>query len=215
MNIFDRISERTGVRRVSVDVSLRLRIRELAERFALELIEALRSGTLQEVAEAMASLEEYGANRRVPRATSIGSEVRGRRVEGVGDRGRPTMRLAQQLGERSVGQTGAAERTSSRASGARSPFDITMPGELLDAVESDSERLRMVHVAETPQPPSRRVRRSPPTSLLSGPSPSEASESKAAETTQDAATPTVALRAGEAVLRATGSGVVIRRVRPA
>jgi hypothetical protein len=216
LNILDRITERTGYRPAVVDVSLRLRIRELAERFALELIEALRYATLPEVAKAMDALDQYGAKRRVSRAPSSGGESRGKRVEGVADRGRPAIRLAPQAAGRALGQTSVGDRPSARTSGARSPFDITMPGELLDAVESDSERPRMVPVAESSPAPARRVRHSPASSLLSDQAPPEAPTSKVPEATPtpDVAPPTVALRAGERVLRATGSGVVIRRIRP-
>ena len=214
MNILDRITERTGFRPAVADVSLRLQIRELAQRFALQLIEALRGATLPEVAEALDALDEYGAKRRVSRTPSFGSEGRGKRVDGGADRGRSAIGLAHQAAGRALGQVSVSDRPAARTGGARSPFDITMPGELLDAVESDSERLRMVHVAESSRPPARRVRQSVPSSLLSDQAPPEAPTSKAPEPTPDTATPTVALRAGERVLRATGSGVVIRRVRP-
>ena len=215
MNILDRITERTGARpAVVVDVSLRLRIRELAERFALELIQALRSATLQEVTEALDALNETSAG-RVSRAPSQSGVGRGGRGQSASGGGRLPISLAQHASERSLGQTAMPGRPSLRAGAARSPFDITMPGELLDAVESDSERLRMVRSGEPSPTSGRRVRETPPSSLLSDQRTVDSVVPKAPEPPAEASTPSVALRAGERVLRATGSGVVIRRVRPA
>jgi len=209
LNILDRITERTGARpAVVVDVSLRLRIRELAERFALELIQALRSATLQEVTEALDALNETSAG-RVSRAPSQSGVGRGGRGQSASGGGRLPISLAQHASERSLGQTAMPGRPS------LSPFDITMPGELLDAVESDSERLRMVRSGEPSPTSGRRVRETPPSSLLSDQRTVDSVVPKAPEPPAEASTPSVALRAGERVLRATGSGVVIRRVRPA
>ncbi len=152
MNILDRITERTGVRPAIADVSLRLHIRELAEQFALKLIEVLRGATLPEVAEALDALEGDLANRPIGRTPFLGNERRGTRAEGLPDRGRTPIRLAHASPERASGRAAPAEFSSAGTSGARSPFDITMPGELLDAVESDTERLRVVMMRSRPRP---------------------------------------------------------------
>jgi hypothetical protein len=211
LNILDRITERTGARpAVVVDVSLRLRIRELAERFALEVIGALRSTTLREVSEALA---DHGARGRGTRAPSPANAGRASRGQPVTHGRRPALGLAQGGSGPSLLQAEMPERSSLRP-GARSPFDITMPGELLDAVESDSEHLRMVRSGASSPVSGHRVRQAPKSSLLSDQKSVDPAPPTTLEPTAEAATPTVALRAGERVLRATGSGVVIRRVRP-
>jgi hypothetical protein len=93
----------------------------------------------------------------------------------------------------------------------RDPFDITMPSELLDSVgrtppreeEMPPASVRRVRPARSPRPRTR-----PAPRVLEAPA-------AAAPEVEAPRPPAVSLREGEQVVRASGSGVVIRRARTA
>jgi len=197
LNIHDRITARRGViSSGAIDVSLRLRLRELAERFALDLIESLRGATVEEVGQAMDALKSFRSAARIFRGPLLGNDRRGGREE---------------RGSRHEMGAAASDRPSLAPGVVRTPFDITMPSELLDAVESDSARARK---EESTPSSSRRVRASLPSLLVDRAKPVRAPSSATPVVAEVVPPPTVSLREGERVLRATGSGVVIRRARP-
>ncbi|MGD0678970.1 MAG: hypothetical protein ABSC94_26495 [Polyangiaceae bacterium] len=181
-------------------------VRELADELVLDLIAAMRNASLVELAETIDVLERRRNARAAARPAAAPREATVRSKS----RSRPTP-------ARPVDEPDEHEPEPSAEAGAarRSAFDITQPSELLDHVARSTPR-------NEEQPPSsvRRMRPSPPEILspprANAPPTGAAGKAPVAATEPEATAwraPTVSLREGEQVLRASGSGVVIRRVR--
>ena len=172
---------RTGSRR---------RLREYADDFVLEVLSALRTASLAEIAQTAAVLER---RHRARAAAAEASPIRLQR-------------------DRSGAESERALEPV-RPAPSRDPFDITMPGELLDpAAEAPASARRFreapavgaTQVASQVQMPD----------ILKTAEPS-ASTSAHEDRTEPARLPGVSLRDGEQLLRTAGAGVVIRRARSA
>jgi hypothetical protein len=155
----------------------RRQLRGMADDLVLGVIGALRNASVGEIAAAVQVLERQQRNRPAPSARRQAPAKPQRRVQ---EPPAPANR--------------------------RDPFDITMPGELLDSVGRTPPReeelppasVRRVRPAKAPRPRSR------PPRVLETP-----------VETAPPRPPVVSLREGEQVVRASGSGVVIRRARTA
>lgn len=176
-------------------------VRDLADGLVLELLAALRTAPLSEIAAVVAALER-GRRARAARAAA----------EPAGSTGPRSRRTEPRGGvERSAPAIEPAARAAPKS---RDPFDITMPGELLDPTHADLRRDE-----ETPPSSGRRtriVRKEPARGRAAGeshgddvPAPEESVKPA------DARPPAVSLREGEQLVRSSGAGVVIRRVRSA
>jgi hypothetical protein len=175
-------------------------VRDLADGLVLELLAALRTAPLSEIAAVVATLER-------------GRRTRSARVAAEPSASSHSKRNAE---ARSEAENGRAERfePTRAAPKSRDPFDITMPGELLDPTHADLRR-------EDELPPSsarrsRTVRREParPRGEVLGHGEETATSEESAKAA-DARPPAVSLREGEQLVRSSGAGVVIRRVRSA
>jgi hypothetical protein len=176
-------------------------VRDLADGLVLELLAALRTAPLSEIAAVVATLE------------------RGRRTRSARAPAEPTAssnskRNAEGRAEAENGRAAERFEPTRAAPKSRDPFDITMPGELLDPTHADLRR-------DDDLPPSsarrsRTVRREPARSrgeiLGRG---EETGPSEESAKAADARPPAVSLREGEQLVRSSGAGVVIRRVRSA
>ncbi len=182
----DQISERfaTACRTAS-----RRRARENADDFVLELLAALKTASLAEIAQAADALER----RRRARASALEAE---------------SIRMQR---ERSDVESKQAPEPV-RPPQSRDPFDITMPGELLDpAAEAPASARRFREAAAVG--PAEAAPREMPAILKSAEPPGlTATQEDRAEA---ARLPGVSLRDGEQLLRTGGAGVVIRRARSA
>jgi hypothetical protein len=164
----------------------RHRLRERTDDLILDLLAALRTASLGEIAEATRALER----RRKTRATG-----QGRSTTHVAGPTRPTPAgRARKAGRQSDAEdTEASHSIEVRPPAApRNPFDITVPSELLEtpAVASAPTRAARKQTADlvgisVPAPP---VVEEPPHRSVS-------------------------LREGEQLLRTSGGGAIIRRVR--
>jgi hypothetical protein len=119
---------------------------------------------------------------------------------------RPTASLP---APRSVAPKAARAAAEAQPSNRRDAFEITMPGELLDSVTRTPSRDE-----ELPPASVRRVRpASAPRSAARAPRTPRVLEPAASPTPERP--PVVSLREGEQLVRASGSGVIIRRARTA
>jgi hypothetical protein len=183
-------------------------VRELAHELLVGVVGALRVASIGEIADALATLER----RPKTRASTSGRTP----SEGASDRHLPVHpRKPATAARRGSPELPPASAAPSRRS--RDPFDITKPGELLDPTAIEPRR-------EEEHPPSseRRASRPPRAERHPGqgaPRPRGQPVVAASEPSEaapvDPPPPAVTLREGEHLLRAGGSGVVIRRVRMA
>jgi len=189
---------RTGSRR---------RIRENADDFVLELLAALKTASLAEIAQTAEALER----KRRARASAVEAA---------------SIRMQRERSDLESKQTPEPARSPP----SRDPFDITMPGELLDpAAEAPASARRFREAAPVGSEGSEEPRRGSgpmrqnreevaaraemPAILKSAePSGSTATQEERAEAVR---LPGVSLRDGEQLLRTGGAGVVIRRARSA
>ena len=204
--------------------SLSERVAALADTFVQDVVRLVREASLGEMADAMAALQGSPAAR-------VSREPRDNRLAPRRANGTTTSDDTAEAGrlKRSKEATEARGRTrggrvlleSSPPGSPRSPFDITMPGPLLDAA---AEAVQHDSVRDLDSAPvsSRRARPSEST-LLSSPEPhadrSPPESGSVPVTQQDQAPrleekpPSIVLREGEQLVRANRSGVIIRRVR--
>lgn len=174
-------------------------VRDLADGLVLELLGALRTAPLSEIAAVVATLER-------------GRRTRSARASAEPSASSHSKRNAEARSEAENGRAAERFEPTRAAPKSRDPFDITMPGELLDPTHADLRR-------DDDLPPSSarraRVRRDParPRGELLGRAETGASEETAKAA--DARPPAVSLREGEQLVRSSGAGVVIRRVRSA
>jgi hypothetical protein len=182
----DQIAERfaTASRTAS-----RRRVRENADDFVLELLAALKAASLAEIAQTADALER----RRRARASAVeAASVRMQR-------------------ERSELESKQAPEPA-RPPQSRDPFDITMPGELLDPAAEAPASARRFREAAPAGSAEVAVREMPAILKSAEPSGSTAAQEDRAEA---ARLPGVSLRDGEQLLRTGSNGVVIRRARSA
>lgn len=183
----DQIAERfaTACRTAS-----RRRVRENADDFVLELLGALKTASLAEIAQTADALER----RRRARASAVEAA---------------SIRMQRERSDLESKQ--APERV--RPPQSRDPFDITMPGELLDPAAEAPASARRFREAAPVGSAEVAARTEMPAILKSAePSGSPATQEDRAEA---ARLPGVSLRDGEQLLRTGGAGVVIRRARSA
>jgi hypothetical protein len=168
-------------------------VRDLAEDFVLDIMGALRSASLGDVANVLATLERRKRSRPA------------RPIESGAARAR---RSSPDRGVREV-----ATRAPVRS---RDPFDITMPGELLEPAHADVRGEEELPPASAPRSRQPRLERSRPKkpSVLDDDT-ARGPESTTEATAASDAAPAVALREGEQLVRANSAGVVIRRARSA
>jgi hypothetical protein len=190
----------------SCGASSRREIRDLADDLVLELIGTLGKASLGEIAQTLEALERRRELRPPPtkRPAAAPNTVTRRGTDG------------QERGSRTV-------ETDAAAAGARDPFDITKPSELLEQVIVESPPVRSIREDEPPASGTR-VKRPP-----HGAAAQRASAAHSVTATEESASgannatgaripprpPAIALREGEQLLRSSGSGVVIRRMRTA
>jgi hypothetical protein len=182
-------------------------VRDLAHELLLDVVGALRVASIGEIADALATLQRRPKTRASAGTRSLS--------DASSDRGRPGhARKPAPAARRGSADLPPEPAAPSRRS--RDPFDITKPGELLDPTAVETRR-------EEEHPPSSERRafrqprgeRDPGHVLVSRPRGQAAggaavpSEAPPVEPPP----PVVTLREGEHLLRAGGSGVVIRRVR--
>jgi hypothetical protein len=154
----------------------RQRLREKTDDLVLDLLAALKTASLGEIADTTHALERRRKGRTSVRPASNGSG--GARKSEVA-----TARDASDTGD-------------DLARATRDPFDITVPNDLLEPTSAATAAAR--ESART----SKQVSDMP--SLAVAPSGRER---------QPSSPPSVALRAGEELLRTGGSGAIIRRIR--
>lgn len=180
-------------------------VRDLADDLVLELLGALRTAPLSEIAAVVANLERGRRTRPAPRA----------RPEPSGSASTHSRRTSDARSEMESARGVATIENPPRATTkSRDPFDITMPGELLDSTHSDAR-------PDEDLPPSsgrrsRTGRREPgrgrAAALMHG---DQTAASEDGAKPADVRPPAVSLREGEQLVRSSGAGVVIRRVRSA
>jgi len=177
----------------------RRELRHLVDDLVLDLLGALRRASLKEIAQTIDALEE----RRKNRPASIKRAPQDRPMRDV-------LRAAERLR--------ASEADG--ASRARDAFDITKPSELLDQVTAEPGALD-ARREEQPPASAKRVRQAPAPVAASLVRPAGTSHSPSNGASSVSATPaeprppSITLREGEQLVRSSGSGVVIRRVRSA
>jgi hypothetical protein len=164
----------------------RREIRDLADDLLLDLIGTLGRASLGEIAQTVEALER---RRRLREPGQPGKSSGGRRNVEIRER-----------------RSRHPEADTSQA------YDITSPSDLLDQVTLESMQLKLSR-EEDPPASVTRVRRheaaerpAPPT-RMEAPAPEEDAS--------PAPRAAIALREGEQLVRSSGSGVVIRRVRSA
>jgi hypothetical protein len=164
------IEELTGRFATANANSGRQRLRERTDNLVLDLLAALRTASLAEIAETTRALERRRKSRTSGRGTSNGSSAARKREVSSGAE--------------------ASSPPAERPSAPRDPFDITVPSDLLEPTSSPAftrtprQGGEMQGVAGAPPA---RTEKAPPAG--------------------------VSLRAGEELVRAGGSGAIIRRVR--
>ncbi|HXX69543.1 MAG TPA: hypothetical protein VEK07_20330 [Polyangiaceae bacterium] len=179
------------------------RVRDLADDLVLELLAALRTAPLSEIAAVVASLER-GRRARAARAAA----------EPAGASSPRSRRGSEPRTNVDGGKSVEAAEPARAAPKSRDPFDITMPGELLDPTHADLRR-------DDDLPPSsgrrtRIVRKEPARARAAGaPQGNETAATEGTGKPADVRPPAVSLREGEQLVRSSGAGVVIRRVRSA
>jgi hypothetical protein len=165
----------------------RQRLRERTEDLVLDLLEALKTASLGEIAETTRALERRRKTRVSARATiraALSSAGEARK----GEASHPSE------------ESDAPERP---AASARNPFEITVPSELLETPRAQGAN------GGHHQGPPRESSRKRTSDLIDVSAPTTAQTT----TLQEPPPRTVALRAGEQLLRSGGAGAVIRRVR--
>ncbi|HEV3193270.1 MAG TPA: hypothetical protein VGY54_22330 [Polyangiaceae bacterium] len=196
----DQIAERFAT---ACRTGSRRRLRENADDLVLELLAALKTASLAEIAQTAESLER----KRRARASAVEAA---------------SLRMQR---ERSEVSKQAPEPV--RPPPSRDPFDITMPGELLDpAAEAPASVRRFREAApvgsEEPrmgsgpmrQPGEEVAARAEMPAILKSAEPSGSTATKE-DRAEAVRLPGVSLRDGEQLLRTGGAGVVIRRARSA
>jgi hypothetical protein len=193
--IFERAAETRG------RASGRDEVRDLAYKLVRDVITAMGGATLGEIQEAMEALAA------LPKSapTKANGLQRSDRVERTAQRSAGSVSVAGSA-------RSEAHEPDATAAGRRDPFDITMPSELLDTSTGVAPR-------EEERPPAsvRRVRpRSPRPSPAPASKPTQPSIlAHGSEPQEPQRVPVVSLREGEQLVRASGSGVIIRRARTA
>jgi hypothetical protein len=186
-------------------------VRDLAHDLLVDVVGALRVASIGEIADALATLERRPKTRASTSARTPS--------EGSSDRSRPAAHPPKQAIAARRGSVELPPAFAAPSRRSRDPFDITKPGELLDPIAVEPRR-------EEEHPPSseRRASRPPPAERhprqgVSRPrgqgQPTVAASGPSEAAPIDPPPPVVTLREGEHLLRAGGSGVVIRRVRTA
>ena len=173
-------------------------VRELTDELLLDLIAALRNASLAEIALTVGDLERRRKSRGGARsaAARTARQAALARVKAAPQSAAGASHASPEPARESIGPT------------RRDPFDITKPGELLGPGAPLDPRRDEVPPSSAVSPVSSREVRSPRPvrvkTAASGREPAVAAEERS---------PTVPLREGEQLLRAGGSGVVIRRAR--
>jgi hypothetical protein len=171
----------------------RRELRDRADDLVLELLQALRVASLAEIADAVAVLT------RRQKARSVAADA---------DK-RLHARTGKSRSKRVAAEPRAFTPTRAATTPARTPFDITMPSELLAPAGPSSEPGATAARAEAQaaQAPAPRPERPGKPAKPDGSAPEQAPDSSRS--------PRVALREGEELVRSGGSGAIIRRTRTA
>ncbi len=169
----------------------RRELRDRADDLVLELLQALRVASLAEIADAVAVLT------RRQKARSVAADA---------DK-RSHARTGKSRSKRVAAEPRAFTPTRAATTPARTPFDITMPSELLapagPASEPGATAARAeAQAAQAPAPAPR-------------PDKPDKPERSAPEAPDSSRSPRVTLREGEELVRSGGSGAIIRRTRTA
>ncbi len=181
-----------------VTSSTRREIRDLADDLVLELIGALGKASLAEIAQTLEVLEHRRQLRPPPaKRPAVTPSTLGRRGTDSWERGSRTV------------------ETDAASGGARDPFDITKPSELLDQVIVESPPARTGREEEPPVSGTRAKKFEQPPTTPRAPVAATASSIDDNDGSVPPRPPAIALREGEQLVRSSGSGVVIRRVRTA
>jgi hypothetical protein len=170
----------------------RRELRDRADDLVLELLQALRVASLAEIADAVAVLT------RRQKARSVAADA---------DK-RLHARTGKSRSKRVAAEPRALTPTRSATTPARTPFDITMPSELLAPAGPSSEpgatEARVeAQAAQAPAPTPRSDK------------PDKPERSTPEQAPDSSRSPRVALREGEELVRSGGSGAIIRRTRTA
>jgi hypothetical protein len=170
----------------------RRELRDRADDLVLELLQALRVASLAEIADAVAVLT------RRQKARSVAADA---------DK-RLHARTGKSRSKRVAAEPRALTPTRAATTPARTPFDITMPSELLAPAGPSSEpgatEARVeAQAAQAPAPTPRPDK------------PDKPERSTPEQAPDSSRSPRVALREGEELVRSGGSGAIIRRTRTA
>jgi hypothetical protein len=178
-----------------VSSSTRREIRDLADDLVLELIDTLGKASLGEIAQTLEALERRRQLRPPPaKRPAVTPSTLPRRGTDSRERGSRTV------------------ETDAASGGARDPFDITKPSELLDQVIVESPPARTGREEEPPVSGTR-AKHAPTAPRV--PVAAAASSMDDNDGSVPPRPPAIALREGEQLVRSSGSGVVIRRMRTA
>jgi len=195
-----RVSERELSRDEGADTrnaQLGRQIRELVQNLMRDVLGVVATASATELGELLAQAGDISLKRAAAKAARAYGRSTLRRVE-------PALPAPRREFEKEEG-------TERRAALPADPFDITSPGELLASPDEISPSARETSLPE--------VHEQPPTPQAPAPTearPAADSATALRDVESDAASerrPKVVLRAGESILSATGSGVVIRRER--
>jgi hypothetical protein len=168
----------------NVGASGRHRLREKTEDLVLDLLASLETASLAEIAEATRALE------RRRKARGSGRAV----VNGAGG-ARKGSRMTESRASTAEASPPREAASAAELNPARSPFDITMPSDLLDQ-----------HSSTPPARGSGRTGHDVATGVAD-------LTAVASARTEGPLKPGVSLREGEQLLRTGGSGAIIRRMR--
>jgi hypothetical protein len=164
----------------------RRELRDRADDLVLELLQALRVASLAEIADAVAVLT------RRQKARSVAADA---------DKRLPA-RTGKSRSKRVAAEPRALTPTRAPTTPARTPFDITMPSELLAPAGPPSEPVASAARAEAQAP-------------APAPRPDKPERSAPEQAPDSSRSPRIALREGEQLVRSGGSGAIIRRTRSA
>jgi hypothetical protein len=167
----------------------RRELRDRADDLVLELLQALRVASLAEIADAVAVLT------RRQKARSVAADA---------DK-RLHARTGKSRSKRVAAEPRALTPTRAATTPARTPFDITMPSELLAPAGPSSE----------PGATEARVEAQAAQAPAPTPRPDKPERSTPEQAPDSSRSPRVALREGEELVRSGGSGAIIRRTRTA
>lgn len=177
-------------------------IRELARNLMRDVLGVVATASATEIGELISKAGDVSLKRATAKAARAYGRSTLRRVE-------PVLPAAEREAEEREAEEEEADR---RPSLPADPFDITSPSALL---ASPDEILPRAPEAEAP-PPEAHEQAPPPAPTPVETRPAADSATALRDVESDAASerrPKVVLRAGERILAATGSGVVIRRER--